>query len=447
MIVYLTYFQLITGPRIVDNPYNKRQWAREDNTIRGFIYDRNGVELATTEVVDGTPVRKYPFERIYSHVIGYSSKQYGKYGIENYYNDTLMAIGDSTVARIREQLSGEMIRGNHLVLTIDHELQKTAERLLRGKKGSIVAINPSNGEVLAMVSKPDFSPVNLNQQWEGLINDERSPLINRSLAGLYPPGSTYKVIMASAVLENLSIVNTEHNCTGSIIIDGYELSDYGRTAHGLVDLTRSLVVSCNSSFAQMALELGTRRVVNVSNRFFMGRTINSDMPLRQSRIPQEDDIPTTELGAIAIGQGRLLMTPMHMALVAAVIGNDGVMVEPYIVKEVQNFNGRILQRGGGQSHRVISDDIARQVKEMMVAAVSQGTGRNARIQGVRVAGKTGTAQTAGGADHSLFIGFAPEDNPKIAIAVILENEGKSGGQAAAPIAREMMQLGLRRGGE
>jgi len=447
MIVYLTYFQLFIGDKIVDNPYNKRQWAREDNTLRGFIYDRNGVELATTDVVEDTPVRIYPFEKMYSHVIGYSSKQYGKYGIENYYNDTLMAMNDgTTVARIKEQITGEMIRGNHLVLTIDHEIQKNAERLLRGKRGSIVAIDPSTGEVLAMVSKPDFSPNNLTEQWDRLINDDKSPLLNRSLSGLYPPGSTYKVVVAASVLENLNSVDTQHNCTGSIVVDGYEISDYGKIAHGAVDLKKSLTESCNSNFVRMGVELGVGKIVDISNKFFIGKSIESDMPLRQSRIPKESEIESTELGAMSIGQGKLLMTPMHMALVASTVANNGVMLEPHIVREIQNFNGRILQRGGGQSHRVISSNIAQELKDMMVAVVNEGTGKNARIQGVKVGGKTGTAQTDSGGDHSMFIGFAPADNPRIAIAVVLENEGRSGGQAAAPIAREVMQVVLKRGG-
>lgn len=447
IIAYLTYFQFFMASDVIDNPYNKRQWAREDNTLRGIIYDRNGVILADSELVQGSPVRRYPHHQLYSHVIGYSFKQYGRAALEAYYNQELMALNpDSPVAKIREQLSGDIIQGNNLILTIDHEIQKTAERLLREKTGSIVVINPRTGEILAMVSKPDFNPSTLLADWEQLVNDERSPLLNRSISGLYPPGSTYKTIIAAGILENRYIIDDRYDCVGKITVDGYTLSDYGNQVHGSVDLTESLVVSCNTNFARMAVDLGGEKISQISKKFFMGSKIEGDFPIQQSRFPYGENISPTDLAAIGIGQGKLLVTPLHMALVASTFANGGVMMRPYLVKEVQNPDGKVLQRAKQQENRIVSHEIANEVKHMMLAVVQRGTAKAAGISGRIVGGKTGTAENETGRTHAWFIGFASDGEDQVAVAVLLESEGKTGGAAAAPIAREILQEALKRSG-
>lgn len=446
IIGYLTYFQIFMATKVSQNNYNRRLWQREENTIRGTIYDRKGVVLAETIVNDEAMTRSYPFNNLYSHIVGYSHRQYGRTGAEAYYNSDLMAIGSEagTVARLRERITGEKVKGNHVYLTLHHELQKTGERLLRGKKGSVVAIDPRSGEILAMVSKPDFNPNRLNTDWSKLIEDERSPLLNRGIAGLYPPGSTFKVIMSAAVLENGQI-DTNYDCKGSIVVDGYTLSDLNKQGHGVLDLRRSLAVSCNTNFARMALELGGDRVLNMARGFYFGRPIPGDIPMQTSRIPYDRGIKPTELAAVAIGQGKLLVSPVQMALVAGVFANDGVMMTPRILQEVRSPEGKQLRGISSEGIRVIPSEIADEVKEMMVAVVAEGTGKNARISGIRVAGKTGTAENATGESHAWFIGFAPADAPKVAVAIILETEGRSGGIAAAPVARQIMTQALKRG--
>ena len=430
---------------VAQNNYNRRLWQREENTIRGTIFDRNGVVLAETIVKEDTMTRNYPFNNMYSHIVGYSHRQYGRTGAESYYNRDLMAIGnEGAVARLRERITGEKVKGNHVYLSLHHELQKTAERLLRGKKGAIVALDPRTGEILAMVSKPDFNPNKLNTEWTKLVEDDRSPLLNRGMAGLYPPGSTFKVIMAAAVLEQGQL-DSNYECTGSIVVDGYTLTDANKQGHGLLDLRRSLAVSCNTNFARMALELGGDRVLNMSRSFYMGRPIPGDLPLQTSRLPYDKNIKPTELAAISIGQGKLLVTPLQMALVAGVFANEGVMMTPRILRDVKTPDGKQIRSRSTEGIRVISSEIANDVKTMMEAVVTEGTGKNARISGVRVAGKTGTAENATGESHAWFIGFAPADAPRIAVAIILETEGRSGGTAAAPVAREMVIQALKRG--
>ena len=430
---------------VAQNNYNRRLWQREENTIRGTIFDRNGVVLAETIVKEDTMTRNYPFNNMYSHIVGYSHRQYGRTGAESYYNRDLMAIGnEGAVARLRERITGEKVKGNHVYLSLHHELQKTAERLLRGKKGAIVALDPRTGEILAMVSKPDFNPNKLNTEWTKLVEDDRSPLLNRGMAGMYPPGSTFKVIMAAAVLEQGQL-DSNYECTGSIVVDGYTLTDANKQGHGLLDLRRSLAVSCNTNFARMALELGGDRVLNMSRSFYMGRPIPGDLPLQTSRLPYDKNIKPTELAAISIGQGKLLVTPLQMALVAGVFANEGVMMTPRILRDVKTPDGKQIRSRSTEGIRVISSEIANEVKTMMEAVVTEGTGKNARISGVRVAGKTGTAENATGESHAWFIGFAPADAPRIAVAIILETEGRSGGTAAAPVAREMVIQALKRG--
>ena len=444
IIIYLTYIQIFRAESIARNPYNKRQWAIEDKTIRGSIYDRNGVVLAETRVSgDGTMERLYNYDRLYSHAIGYSSKQYGKTGVEHYYNNDLLSLtGDNTVAKIKETVIGQPIRGHDLILTLDHNLQKRAEQLLRGKMGSIVAMNPKTGEVLAIVSKPDYNPSNLAEEWDELVEDEKSPLLNRSLSGLYPPGSIYKLIITASVLENPEI-DADYNCTGAITIDGYILTDINRRGHGFLDLRRSVIVSCNTNFARMGVELGGKNVTQMSKRFLMGKKLDGNMPIAESRYPYGEDMSPVDLATVAIGQGKLLVTPIHMAAMVSTFANGGIMPTPYIVEKVRNADGMVVTLAKNKGTQIISDAIADEVTDMMVAAVKEGTGKNAHIYGIDVAGKTGTAQNETERDHSWFIGFAPAGDPKIAVAVILESEGRTGGEAAAPIAGEIINEALK----
>jgi len=445
IIAYLTYFQIFKSAEMAVNPYNKRQLAREEKTIRGSIFDRSGTVLAETQINEsGQENRVYPFNRLYSHLIGYSSKQYGKAGIESYYNGRLLALGEENIlSRIQQMITEDKIKGHDLLLTIDHPLQKKSSELLEGKTGAIVALNPKTGEVLAMVSKPDYNPNNLLENWDSLLADPKSPLLNRSISGLYPPGSIYKTVIAAGVLKDGGI-DTNYDCTGAITIDGYVLTDAGKRAHGHLDLRDSMIVSCNTNFARMGVALGSDKVTEISKDFFLGKKIGSDMPIAESRYPYTKMSPT-DVAAVSIGQGKLLVTPMHMAVVAATFANDGTMMEPYIVEEVRSADGRVVASGRSQGTQIVSAEIAKEVADMMVAVVSQGTGTNARLSGVKVAGKTGTAENETGENHSWFIGFAPADDPQIAVAVILESEGRSGGAAAAPIAREVIRQGLKGG--
>jgi peptidoglycan glycosyltransferase len=445
LVLYLNYFQIFKASKIQKNSYNKRQWINEEYVLRGTIADRNGKALAYSDKIEDHQVRHYPFGNLYSHIIGYSYKEYGKSGLESSYNEELLDLhkGDP-IHEIKEKITGPRKNGNNLILTIDHDLQSYAEQQLQGKKGSIVLMNPKNGEIYAMVSKPDFDPSTLREKWRELAEEETSPLLNRSTMGLYAPGSTFKVITATAALEDESVKKT-FQCKGSVNIGGYQLNDYGGKAHGKINLEGALVHSCNVAFSQMGLELGQEKLKDIAEKYRMNQIIPFDLKTKNSIFPKKGTMSKPELGASAIGQGKLLMTPLNMALVASSIANDGVMMKPILVKEVISKEGEIVKVNNARILGHTSDvSIAQEVKNMMTKVVEKGTGRNARIRNVRVAGKTGTAENETGKEHAWFIGFAPADNPEVAIAIVLENMGSTGGKSAAPIARNIMTVTLKK---
>ncbi|WP_313232541.1 peptidoglycan D,D-transpeptidase FtsI family protein [Tissierella praeacuta] len=438
LIIYISYFQIFEAEAIKNNSYNKRLWINEESILRGSIYDRNGRTLAYSEKIDDTYKRYYIYGRLYSHIIGYSYREYGKSGLELQYNNTLLNINENAAINEIKNIVAPTTEGNSIKLTIDHELQAKARTLLKGKKGSIVAMNPSTGEIYAMVSLPDFDVANLKADWKAITESPDSPLINRATQGLYPPGSTFKLITTIAVL-NTANLEEYYNCTGSTNINGYVFKDYQGKAHGNIDLRQALIKSCNTYFTTKSIEIGKDRIGNTAERFMINNNIPFDLPIKSSQFPFKENLDKTDIAAAAIGQGKVLVTPLNMALIVSGIANEGQIVKPILVKEIISKNNKILKKNTTEVLSQGTDSItANKLKDMMVDVVKSGTGKNARIKNIKVAGKTGTAENSSGKSHAWFVGFAPADEPKIAIAVILEEEGSTGGKSAAPIARDIM---------
>lgn len=438
LIVYLSYFQVFTASTIKDSSYNKRLWIDEENILRGMILDRNGKILAYSEKTEDSSVRHYNYGSLYSHIIGYSYREYGKAGLEAEYNNELLNLIDSSTFKEIKKIIEPNSEGNSLKLTLDHGLQEMANSLLQGKKGAIVVMNPQTGEVYAMVSQPTFNSSTLREDWKNIVENPDSPFINRATNGLYAPGSTFKVVTALASLETPN-VETKYDCSGSIKVDGYELRDYGGKAHGSVDLKEALVKSCNSYFAQMGLQVGKDKMGEVSEKFMLNNKIPFDLPVKNSSFPYKEGMGKTDLAAASIGQGKVLVTPLNMALIASAIGNGGNMVKPILVKEIISSKGNVIKTNYTETLSIVTNGlVANELKDMMTEVVTRGTGTNASIKNIKVAGKTGTAENASGKTHAWFIGFAPADNPKVAISVVLEEDGTTGGKTAAPIARKLM---------
>lgn len=453
LIGYLTYFDLFVRDNIISSSYNKRQWQREDKILRGAVYDRNGVTLAKSELQGEGQERIYPYASLYSHVIGYNSSTYGKSLLEAKYNNDLLNINPlNPVTDLRDRITGTKSLGNNLYLTIDHELEERAAELMGNRNGAVVALNPQTGEILALVSNPAFDPNSevLENRWSDLVESEENPLLPRATQGLYVPGSTFKAAVSLMAVEK-GLDSRTFEDTGSIIIDGKKIENQGNKAYGTLDLEHALAVSSNTVFAQIGVELGAQNLKELARQVGIGKKISFDIPVSNSRFNYQN-MSKTDQAAVGMGQGKILVTPLQMALITGGIANGGVVMKPILVDRVVTANGFIMKnRNPDEYFRLADGASANQVKHMMETVVAEGTGRNARISGIRVAGKTGTAQnelTAEGEDkeHAWFIGFAPVDNPQIAVAVILEYSGSTGGRQAAPIARELMiQWGKKQG--
>lgn len=444
LIVYLTYFEIFQADTISNNSYNKRLLLNEEYILRGNIYDRNHTLLASSSQEGDRQTRHYEYGSLYSHIIGYSNRQLGKFGLEKSYNEELLNKSKSeSLNEIRKVLAQQDFqqRGNNLILTIDHGLQQYVSDLLGKQKGAIVAMNPQNGEVYAMVSYPNFDPNGISDNWNRISADQDSPLYNRATQGVYPPGSIFKIITTASALETQNI-NTNFNCEGQVVINGETLNDYNNTAHGEMDLHDALVKSCNVSFGQIALQLGENSLRETAEKFMFNRKISFDIETNPSTFPK-GKLSENELAFTGIGQGKLQTSPLNMAMMASAIANNGKIVQPLLVKEVQSADGEIVEtKETAELSTALSPTQISIIKDIMVDVVNEGTGSNARLSSVQVAGKTGTAEEDGEEDHAWFVGFAPSEEPKVAVAVFLENNGGTGGSTAAPIARKVISRAL-----
>lgn len=442
LIAYISYFQIFQAEKIKNNSYNKRLWIDEEKTLRGSILDRNGEVLVYSEKREDSQVRHYNYGRLYSHVIGYSYREYGKTGLELKYNNALLDINENQAINEFQNMVSDKTEGNDLKLTIDHGLQQKARELLSGKKGSIIAMNPVSGEIYAMVSAPDFDADNLRNDWMSISESPDSPLLNRATQGLYPPGSIFKIIPAIALIKSPE-VDESYSCTGQTTIDGYTISDYNQKAHGDIRLKQALVSSCNTYFAEKSVAVGKEKLGEVADSFQINKEIDFDLPVKVSSFPHKGKMGETEIAASAIGQGKVEVTPLNMLMVASTVANKGEMISPSIVKNVISKDGKIKNK---TQKNVIGNPIgiamSEEIKEYMVSVVEEGTGKAAAISGVSVAGKTGTAENKSENSHAWFMGFAPADEPKVSVVVLLEEEGSTGGTSAAPIAREIMQYAI-----
>lgn len=445
----MTGFELWGKSEVMNSSYNRRITDEEASTLRGSIVDRQGTVLAFSEGEQGERKRIYPFGNMYAHVIGYSTKNYGKSLLEAKYNEVLLGGGTpELIERVEGLLTKDGKTGSTLALTLDNRLQEKARTLLGDSKGAIVAIDPKTGAILALASSPDFDPNEgvMEEQWGTLVENDDSPLLPRSVMGLYPPGSTFKVVTAAAAIEN-GLADFTCDDQGVVNVDGKDIRNYGSKAYGELDMEGAIRISSNVYFAQLAERLGAEAIIHRAEQAGFGSEIPFDLPVAPSRVGGSA-MGRTELAATAMGQGKLMVTPLQMALVSAGIANDGIIMKPYLVKGVADSGGKnIFSNQPQKLYTFCKPETAAMLNEMMQAVVAEGTGKKAAVKGVQVAGKTGTAQNeksaqGDGFDHAWFIGFAPAENPEIAVAVILENKGSGGGQSAAPLAGKLIKAWL-----
>ncbi|AKA71532.1 peptidoglycan D,D-transpeptidase FtsI family protein [Clostridium scatologenes] len=454
LISYITYFEMVEGPKIVNNTYNRRLWVKRNEVLRGTIYDRNGKPLTkSSRVNQETQKREYTGGEIFAHALGYVDIKYGITGLEKKYDKELMDtdIEDNIKSLIKNKGKEQEKIGDSLKTTLDYDVQSKAYDLLGDNKGAVVALNPKTGEVLAMVSKPSFNPNNLQEIWQSINADKNIPLLNRATAGLYPPGSTFKTVTAVSALENMSGVrNRTFQDNGELrISDKYSLHNYEGETFGNIDFKNAYVHSSNVVFGTLGLELGNDKLKETAEKFYFNKYIPADgIPVEQSKFPTLKNYEKGSIAQTAIGQSSDLASPLQMALVSATIANGGTMMKPQLVKEVQTSKGVLVKSIQPESlGQIISTSTANTMRDFMKSVVQEGTGVNASVEGVDVCGKTGTADhQVNGKDatpHSWFIGFAPYDNPQVAVAVIVEDGGQ-GGKAAAGIASEVIRTSLKK---
>lgn len=453
LIMYITYFEFFVGPKVAADTRNQRLWVKRNEVLRGTIYDRNMKALTKSErESELTQKREYTGGEAFTHVLGYVSSKYNLTGLEKQYDQQLMYT-EPDIPNIfnftKKQTTKEEKVGNSIETTLNSDIQKKAYELLGNNKGAVVAINPKTGEVLAMVSKPSYDANNLDAIWTSLNKDPARPLVNRAIMGLYPPGSTFKTVTAISSLENIDgVINSSYNDTGKLYFNKKDsLSNFDGEVLGHLSFKQSYVLSSNFVFGTLGLQLGNNKLKTTAEKFFFNSQIPSkDIIISKSKFPKLQSYEKGNIAQSAIGQSSVVATPMQMAMIASTIADNGVMMQPYLVSNVLNSKGAVVKTTEPEAAgTIISPDTARTMKDFMRTVVTEGTGRAANLSGADICGKTGTAEhgnDGSSSPHSWFIGFAPYNNPQIAVAVIVEDGGQ-GGIAAAKIAAQVMQMGVK----
>ena len=463
LIGFTSWWSVFDAKDLKAQEANKRPLFEQQQIPRGRILASDGSVIAKS-VPKGKGTnkryeRKYPMGGLFGHPIGYSFMEYGQTEFEQSHNAELTG-EESEFGSILDELSGTKQEGEQVVTSLDPHAQEIAIHALEGAGyGAVVAIEPSTGAVKVLASNPTYNPNVIPKTLEKLNKAEVSrPLYNRATQGQYPPGSTFKVVTAAAGLESGTITpETTINAPGSIDDEGHELANDYNKDWGSISLDTALTNSVNTWFAQLGQKVGQDELFSMMEKFGFNSKPPIDLPedeLSKSGVyDYESERMLTrkdpvDLGRLAIGQERLLVTPLQDAMVAAAVANGGKLMKPQIWKRVVNVDGSVTKTMDPSVYsEPISSKTAEELTTAMEGVVDEGTGTNAAISGVPVAGKTGTAETPGNKacgggseeNQAWFMGFAPADHPKIAIAASVECTTAFGNDAAAPIFREVAE--------
>ncbi|MBB5776127.1 peptidoglycan D,D-transpeptidase FtsI family protein [Nonomuraea jabiensis] len=468
LMINVNYLQAVKAEGLRGDARNTRNFYERYAIERGRITAGGKVLAQSVETKDPRFrfVRQYPEARLYAHVTGFFSPE-SESAIERSENQLLNgSSADLLLRRSIDLFTGEPTRGANVDLTINPKAQKAAYDALRqsGKRGALVALDPKTGGILAMVSLPTYDPTELSTtdkgkvfpRYEELAKDKSQPLLNRTVAQTYPPGSTFKVVTMAAYLEDDSSRGPQTNVDAPQRLPlpntNISLPNYGGAAcgSGSVTLTFALEKSCNTPFGKMGMELGYDKMKEQTEKFGMGQPLAVPMSVTNSDFGPEED--KAALAMASIGQRSNRMTPMQMAMIAAGIANDGKVMKPYLVNKITDAKGDTIKQADPEElSEAVSSETAGKLREMMVSVVQNGTANLAQVPGVQVAGKTGTAETADKQPpHAWFISFAPAEDPKVALAVIVESGAANvgaeatGGHTAAPIAKAVLEAVLNK---
>lgn len=445
LMVYFGYFVQIQSEEVINNPYNKRTDLFAEKIIRGDILAADGSVLATTQVDEnGGETRVYPYGSVFDHIVGYSSM--GKTGVESLANFYLLTSHVNLLEQAANELAGQKNLGDDVYTTLDTELQQVAYEALGNKKGAVIAMEPDTGKVLAMVSKPGYDPNTLLQDWEALNAQDNadSPLLNRATQGLYPPGSTFKIVTAlEAVRERPKDYNAyTFDCDGVYENGEYSIRCFHGNAHGHQDFETAFANSCNGAFSNLGLELNLAGFYQTAEDLLFNQEIPSGgLPYKESSFEMKEGADTWEILQTSIGQGKTLITPIHNALITSAIANGGTLMKPYLLDRVVSAGEEEVKKFLPSFYgTLMSADEAQTLTGLMTKVVAEGTASALRTDAYTVAAKTGTAEYETGKEtHAWCTAFAPAQSPKLVVTVLVE-EGGSGGKAAAPIARKLFDV-------
>lgn len=465
-VTYVQYFNAGSLNSVSAHPNNVRVFNAEYSRNRGAILVHNAPVARNVPSHDTYKyLRVYPHGRLYSDITGYYSRDVGLGGLESS-QDKLLSGSDSSLffSQLTDLLDNRNPKGGSVVLTLNPKAQAAAADGLRGKVGAVAAIEPSTGRVLAMATSPTYNPNRLashhfkaaKRYKTHLLNEKPSPLDNGAIESRVPPGSTFKIITSAAALSShmfTPLSPVPGTSSMKLPLSTHILTNENNESCGAatVSLTVALQNSCNVAFGTVGEKLGVHRLSRMAHRFGFGHDWFHDLddPLTDtvpSTFPRNADAPGTVLAAI--GQGEVAATPLQMAMVAAGVANNGTVMKPYLVQERDTADLDVLSRTSPTplpNQPAVSPRVSRELTKMMVQVVTSGTGTPAQIPGVQVAGKTGTAQSASNRPpYAWFVSFAPAQNPKVAVAVLVQDGGVardqiSGGGLAAPIAKSVME--------
>jgi len=460
-----TYTQYIHAGAYRDSSNNARVLLSEYNHPRGNILAGTRAIASSKKTNDSLKyLRTYPEGPIFAPATGFYSLVYGAVGMEHSENGVLAGTDDRlALSRLSDLFTGRSPKGGNAVLTIDPKVQETAYKAMAKQTGSVVALNPKTGAILAMVSTPSYDPnllsshdsATIQKNYKKLLKDPGDPMLDRAISQTYPPGSVFKTVVSAAALKNGTKPTDRIQAP-----DGYPLPQSSHVLHnfdgetcgdGKTDtFTHALTISCNTAFAELGVNLGAQKIKDQAAEFgITGKGFK--MPLTVAGSATGDMPDEAKTAESSIGQQDVRITPLQGAMIAAAIGNGGTLMQPYLVKQIQANDFSVVDSTSPKKmSQPMSSGDADKLTQMMKTVVNapDGTGTSAAIPGVQVAGKTGTADNAPGkAPHAWFIGFAPADNPTVAVAVLIEHGGvagneTTGGKAAGPIAKAVMQAAL-----
>ncbi len=434
LIANLTWIQVVHADEIKGMPGNNHTIVRSAYVQRGAIITSDGVTLAeSVQQEDGSYRRSYPLGTTAMHTVGYVSVRFGTTGIESSMNETLTGHADySNWRNALYSLAGINTPGSTVALTLNSQMQASAENALRGYVGAIVVLDPQTGAILAKASSPTFSEDDLEEYILGY--SENAPLLDRTTDTLYAPGSSFKVVTISAALDTgVATLDTIVPAPPVMTIGNAEVSNYGNNDYGEPTLREALALSSNTAIGTVGVEVGAENLVRYARAFGYGTSLGQDFTCAVSVMPNPEEMTEWETAWAACGQpvgehespAGPQTTVMQNAVVAATIANNGIVMNPYIVSHILSPEGVIVAQTEPRSlGQAISPETAQQVKEAMLAVVDHGTGWRAQIEGATVAGKTGTAQVANGQVNSAFIGFVPYENPTLVVSVYIEGLGE-----------------------